>query len=98
MKIRRARTSPERTFSSAIEAELKRYRAAPWMESGFKGILAIGEILRSEAAALWKDQLLEALGIDRRETDLIKALNSQIGALEGFGMVRAERGILQWIA
>ena len=83
------------------EAELKRYRAAPWMETDFKGIRSLNEdlvtILKARGS-VDRMQLLEALGIDRRETDLIKALNSQIEALEGFGMVRAERGILQWIA
>ncbi|MGV8089258.1 MAG: hypothetical protein ACP5OM_03180 [Methanothrix sp.] len=83
------------------EAELKRYRAAPWRETDFKGIRSLNEdlvtILKARGS-MDRMQLLEALGIDRRETDLIKALNSQIEALEGFGMVRAERGILQWIA
>ena len=83
------------------EAELKRYRAAPWRETDFKGIRSLNEdlvtILKARGS-VDRMQLLEALGIDRRETDLIKSLNSQIEALEGFGMVRAERGILQWIA
>jgi len=83
------------------EAELKRYRAAPWMETDFKGIRSLNEdlvtILKGRGS-MDRMQLLEAMGIDRRETDLIRALNSQIEALEGFGMVRAERGILQWIA
>ena len=83
------------------EVELKRYRAAPWRETDFKGIRSLNEdlvtILKARGS-MDRMQLLEALGIDRRETDLIKALNSQIEALEGFGMVRAERGILQWIA
>ncbi len=82
------------------EAELKRYRAAPWMETEFKGIRTLNEdlvtILKARGS-VDRMQLLEALGIDRRETDLIKALNSQIVALEGFGMVRVEGGILQWI-
>lgn len=83
------------------EAELKRYRAAPWRETDFKGIRSLNEdlvtILKARGS-MDRMQLLEAMGIDRRETDLIRALNSQIEALEGFGMVRAERGILQWIA
>ena len=82
------------------EAELKRYRAAPWMETDFKGIRTMNEdlvtILKARGS-VDRMQLLEALGIDRREADLIKALNSQIVALEGFGMVRVEGGLLQWI-
>lgn len=83
------------------EEELKRYRAAPWMEADFKGIRPLNEdlvtILKARGS-VDRMQLLEALGIDRREADLIKALNSQIGALEGFGMVRVEGGILRWTA
>ncbi len=82
------------------EAELKRYRAAPWAETEFKGIRSLNEdlvtILKTRGS-VDRMQLLEALGIDRRETDLIKALNSQIETLESFGMVRVEGGILQWI-
>jgi hypothetical protein len=82
------------------EAELKRYRAAPWMGTEFKGIRSLNEdlvtILKARGS-VDRMQLLEALGIDRREADLIKALNSQIVALEGFGMVRVEGGLLQWI-
>lgn len=83
------------------EAELKRYRAAPWMEADFRGIRSLNEdlvtILKARGS-VDRLQLLEALGIDRREADLIKALNSQIGALEGFGMVRVEEGVLKWTA
>jgi hypothetical protein len=82
------------------EAELKRYRAAPWMGTEFKGIRSLNEdlvtILKARGS-VDRMQLLEALGIDRREADQIKALNSQIVALEGFGMVRVEGGLLQWI-
>jgi hypothetical protein len=82
------------------ETELKRYRAAPWAETEFKGIRSLNEdlvtILKTRGS-VDRMQLLEALGIDRREADLIKALNSQIETLESFGMVRVDGGILQWI-
>lgn len=82
------------------EAELKRYRAAPWMETDFKGIRPLSEDLVSvlkSRGTVDRMQLLEALGIDRRETDLIKALNAQLGTLESFGMIKAENGVLQWV-
>ena len=83
------------------EAELKRYRAAPWLETDFRGSRQLSEdlvtILKTRGS-VDKMQLFEAMGIDRRETDLIKAIGSQIKTLEGFGMVRVDGGVLQWVA
>jgi hypothetical protein len=45
-----------------------------------------------------KSQLIEALGVDLRETDLIKAIDGQLETLGIFGMVKAEKDILRWVA
>jgi len=83
------------------ETELKRYRAAPWTEIDFKGIRPLSEDLVSvlkTRGSVDRAQLLEALGIDRRETDLIKALTAQLETLKGFGMLRVEGELLRWEA
>ncbi|OPY50760.1 MAG: hypothetical protein A4E48_01758 [Methanosaeta sp. PtaU1.Bin060] len=83
------------------EAELKRYRATPWMEADFAGSRRLSEDLVSVLKArgqVDRFQLLEALGIDRRETDLINAVGGQLETLEGFGMVKNEKGVLRWVA
>lgn len=83
------------------EAELKRYRATPWMEADFAGSRRLSEDLVGVLKArgrVDRFQLLEALGIDRRETDLINAVGGQLETLEGFGMVKNEKGVLRWVA
>ncbi len=83
------------------EAELKRYRAAPWLESNFAGSRRLSEdlvrVLKTRRR-VDKSQLIEALGVDLMETDLIKAIDGQLETLAGFGVVKADRDILQWVA
>jgi len=83
------------------EQELKRYRAVPWMETDFAGTRGLSEelvrVLKSRGS-VDRMQLLDALGIDRRENDLIKAISAQLVTLEGFGMVTEEKGVLRWMA
>lgn len=83
------------------EAELKRYRAAPWLGENFAGTRGLSEdlvrILKTRGS-VDKIQLIEALGIDQRETDLINAISGQLKTLELFGMVKAEKDNLQWVA
>jgi hypothetical protein len=83
------------------EAELKRYRAAPWQETDFMGSRRLSEdlvrVLKTRGE-VDKFQLLEALGIDRRETDLINAIGRQLETLEGFGMIKAENEVFRWVS
>jgi hypothetical protein len=43
-------------------------------------------------------QLLEVLGIDLMEKDLIKGIDGQLETLKLFGMVKAEDNTLQWLS
>jgi hypothetical protein len=83
------------------EVELKRYRAAPWQETDFMGSRRLSEdlvrVLKTRGE-VDKFQLLEALGIDRRETDLINAIGRQLETLEGFGMIKAENEVFRWVS
>lgn len=83
------------------EAELKRYRAAPWLETNFAGSRRLNEdLVRTLKARGHVDrfQLLEALGIDPIEKDLVKAIDGQLETLAGFGMVRTENNSIEWVA
>jgi hypothetical protein len=42
-------------------------------------------------------RLLEALGIDPRESELVKAVSKQLEELEGYGMIKAEAKGWRWI-
>jgi len=83
------------------EAELKRYRVVPWINANFAGSRQLSEdlvrILKSQGI-MGKIQLLETLGIDRRETDLINAVSGQLETLQTFGIIKQDRDILQWVA
>jgi hypothetical protein len=83
------------------EDELKRYRAEPWTASDFAGSRRLSEdlvrVLKTRGS-MDKFQLLEVLGIDLRETDLIKAISGQLETLEVFGMVKAEKDNLRWVS
>lgn len=83
------------------EAELKRYRAAPWIDTNFAGMRGLSEDLVQVLKAhghVDRFQLLEALGIDLMEKDLIKGIDGQLETLKLFGMVKAENNNIQWVA
>jgi len=81
------------------EAELKRYRSATFLEEDFEGtrkydkeiiaILKRGGVINSY-------KLLEELGIDPRETDLVKAVSHQLEDLEAYGLVAATNRGWRW--
>jgi hypothetical protein len=43
-------------------------------------------------------RLLEELGIDPRESDLVKAVSTQLEELEGFGFIKADAKGWRWIS
>lgn len=82
------------------EAELKRYRSQPFLEQEYQGM----RIYSKELVKIFKARgqvdsyrLLEELGIDPRESDLVKAVSKQLEELEGYGMIKAEGRSWRWI-
>jgi dsDNA-specific endonuclease/ATPase MutS2 len=81
------------------EAELKRYRAAPWLEDA-PGIVQLSEDLISilkGRGSVEDGRLLEELGIDRRERDLAKAIHKQLESLQAFGAVKHDGDSWVWL-
>ena len=81
------------------EAELMRYRSQAFLDESFEGIRHYSKELVDLLKARGQVdsyRLLEALGIDPREADLVKAVSRQLEELEGFGMVKAEAGGWRW--
>ncbi len=82
------------------ESELKRYRAAPWIETNFAGMRGLSgdlvQVLKARGS-VDRFQLLESLGIDLMEKDLIKAIDGQLETLKLFGMIRAENNNIHWV-
>jgi len=85
---------------SRYESELKRYRAAPWVEDT-PGIVQMSEDLIKILKARGKIEsksLLAELGIDPRETDLAKAIHKQLESLLAFGAVEQDKdGSWEWL-
>jgi oligoendopeptidase F len=62
-----------------------------------RGLRDLVQVLKARGS-VDRFQLLEALGIDLMEKDLIKAIDGQLETLVGFGMVKAENNNIQWVA
>ena len=83
------------------EAELKRYRSQSFLEEDYQGMRRYSKelvgILKSRGF-VDNYRLLEDLGIDPRESDLVKAVSKQLEELEGYGMIKSEGKGWRWIS
>jgi hypothetical protein len=81
------------------ESELKRYRSATFLEGGFEGTREYGqeliELLKRKTV-IDNYKVLEELGIDPREADLVKAVSSQLDNLEAYGLVESTSRGWRW--
>jgi len=82
------------------EAELRRYRAEPFLHEDYKGMRPYSEelvrILKTRGS-VDSYRLLEALGIDPRESDLVKAVSKQLEELEAYKLIKADGKGWKWI-
>jgi hypothetical protein len=81
------------------EEELKRYRSATFLEKGFEGVRKyhrelVGLLKRGGTYDSYK--ILEALGIKPTESDLVKAISSQLEDLEAYGMIESTSKGWKW--
>ena len=81
------------------ESELKRYRSATFLEGGFEGSREYNhelvELLKRKGV-VDSYRILEELGIDPREADLVKAISSQLDNLEAYGLVESTPRGWRW--
>ncbi len=73
-----------------LDAELKRYRAQPFLEEGFQGVRSFDRELfqlLKEGNLLSDDEILSRLNISPTDTDMVKAVSSQLQTLESYGVV-----------
>ena len=82
------------------EGELRRYRSQPFMEADYQGMRRFSgdlvKILKDRGQAD-SYKLLEALGIDPRESELVKAVSKQLEELEGYKLIKADGKSWRWI-
>ncbi|MDD3564093.1 MAG: hypothetical protein PHN90_00300 [Methanothrix sp.] len=82
------------------ENELKRYRSATFLDDDFKGtreyskglinILKRGNVIDSY-------KILEELGIDPRDADLVKAVTVELDNLEAYGLITSTPRGWRWV-
>jgi hypothetical protein len=82
------------------EGELKKYRSQSFLGEDYVGVRRynkeIVDLLKSRGQAD-SYRILEDLGIDPRESDLVKAVSRQLEELEAYGMVKTDGRSWQWI-
>jgi hypothetical protein len=82
------------------ESELKRYRAQPFQEEDYRGMRRYSKELVDLLKARGQVdsyRLLEELGIDPRESELVKAVSHQLEELEAYGMIKTDGRTWKWI-
>jgi hypothetical protein len=73
-----------------LDGELRRYRVKPFIDKGFTGVRSFDRELISilkRGGTVNEDDLLEKIGIDRSDIDLVKAVNRQLEALENYDLI-----------
>ena len=83
------------------ENELKRYRSQAFLGVDYQGVRRYSkELVEILKGRVFVDnyRLLEDLGIDPRESDLVKAVSMQLEELEGYGMIKPEGKGWRWIS
>ena len=89
-----------RLLSEKLDAELKHYRARPFLEEGFEGVRSywreVVEALRRRGFVA-TDELLDILGVEPRDSELVKAISRQMENLEAYGLVEATPRGWRWV-
>ena len=82
------------------EKELKRYRSEPFLTDEFQGSRQYSKeliVLLKLHETIDSYRILEALGIDPKEADLVRGVSSELEALENYGMIRSTPRGWRWI-
>jgi hypothetical protein len=81
------------------ENELKRYRNGVFIKDEFDGVRKYNKELVSilkHRGVIDSYSLLEELGIDPNDSDLVKAISKQLESLAGFGLVTSTQRGWKW--
>jgi hypothetical protein len=82
------------------ENELKRYRSEAFLEDSYKGVRKFDKEIMTilkRGTVIDSYTLLEELGIDPKETDLVKAVSNQLEDLESYGLISSTQRGWRWI-
>jgi len=82
------------------ENELKRYRSEPFLINEFQGTRKYSKeliTLLKQHDTLDSYRILEALGINPEEADLVKGVSTELEALENYGLVVSTKRGWRWV-
>ncbi len=82
------------------EGELKRYRSAAFLDDNFEGKRThnkeLVELLRRRGI-MDSYRILEELGIDPKDSELVKAISHQLEDMEAYGMIASTPKGWKWL-
>jgi len=81
------------------ENELKRYRSEAFLEDKYEGVRKYNKEIMNilkRGAVIDSYALLEQLGINPKETDLVKAVSKQLEDLETYGLISSTQRGWKW--
>jgi hypothetical protein len=82
------------------ETELKRYRSEAFLEDKFEGVRKYNKeiiAILKRGAVVDSHSLLEQLGIDPKESDLVKAVSKRLEDVEMYGLVTSTHRGWRWV-
>jgi hypothetical protein len=83
-----------------FETELKRYRSEAFLENKFEGVRKYNKeiiAILKRGRVVDSYSLLEQLGINPSDADLVKSVSNQLEDLEAFGLVASTSRGWRWI-
>ena len=89
----------KRIVIERLENELRKYRAEVFLQERFEGVRKYDKELigiLKKRGVVDSDELLEDLGIDHRDSDLVKAVSIQLATLEAYGLVSQTKRGWRW--
>ena len=98
-KLLRDDLNQKKIVLEKYETELKRYRSQAFVEDKFEGVRKYNRELIAvlkQGIVLDSYKLLEELGIDPNDSQLVKALSQQLEELEAFGLVTSTQRGWRW--
>jgi hypothetical protein len=82
------------------ENELKRYRSEAFLEDRFEGVRKYNKeiiTILKRGGVVDSYSLLEQLGINQKESDLVKAVSKQLEDLETYGLITSTSRGWRWV-
>ena len=100
-KLLRDDLNQKKIVLEKYDTELKRYRSQAFVENKFEGVRKYNRELIAvlkQGIVLDSYKLLEELGIDPNDSQLVKAVSQQLEELEAYGLITSTQRGWRWLA